>query len=106
MFEPKKKDKEGIKETRKKEVEKKLIFSHRILPHRGHKIWKYNIKTQELSECEFTEDSREIKWEDATKKDYKQKNKKVLKEDSCIYFNALNRVNAIKVLKRDFNIKF
>ena len=104
MLDLKTKDKESIKEVRKKEVEKKLIFSHRILPHRGHKIWKFNLKTKELTECEFTEDSKEIKWEDAIKKDYKNKDRKVIKEDSCIYFNALNRANAIKVLKRDYKI--
>jgi hypothetical protein len=95
---------EGVKETRKKEVEKKLTFSHRILPHRGHKIWKFNLNNKELSECEFTEESKEIHWQDAVLKDYKSKNKKVLKEDNFIYFNALNKLNAIKVLKRDYKI--
>ena len=104
MFEPKKKDKEGIKETRKKEVEKKLIFSHRILPHRGHCIWKFNVTQNELSECEFEEESKDISWDDAVKKYYKRKNRRVIKEDNCIYFNALNRKNAIKVLKRDYKI--
>lgn len=106
MFEPKKKDKESIKEVRKKEVEKRLIFSHRILPHRGHKIWKFNINSMELAEVEFTEESKEIHWNEAIKKDYKQKNRKVIKEDNHIYFNALNRENAIKVLKRDYKIEF
>tara|TARA_R110000850_G_scaffold96776_1_gene202136 strand:- start:135 stop:461 length:327 start_codon:yes stop_codon:yes gene_type:complete len=104
MFEPDKKNKEGIKEVRKKEVEKKLMFSHRITPHRGHEIWKFDIKNKKLSKCEFTKKSKEINWSDAVLKNYKSKNKRVIKEDNCIYFNSLNRKNAIKILKRDYHI--
>jgi hypothetical protein len=105
MIDLKRQDKDNVNETRKKEVEKKLSFVNRILPKRGHKIWKYNTKTNELTECEFTEDSKEIKWEQALSKDYKQKNKKVIIEDNCIYFNSLNKKNAVKILKRDYFIK-
>jgi len=106
MIELQKKQKENIKEVRKKEVDKKLILVNRILPKRGHKIWKYNTNTKELVECEFTEDLKDISWNKAINKDYKQKNKKVIIEENCIYFNSLNKKNAIKILKRNYNIEY
>tara|TARA_R110002096_G_C14419836_1_gene709028 strand:+ start:135 stop:470 length:336 start_codon:yes stop_codon:yes gene_type:complete len=106
MIDLKTKDKDNVNETRKKEFEKKLSFVNRILPKRGHKTWKYNTKTNELAECEFTEDSKDISWSKALSKDYKRKNKKVIIEDNCIYFNSLNKKNAAKILKRDYSIEY
>ncbi len=97
------KDKENINETRKKEVEKKITFVNRILPKRGHKIWKFNISLNTLIECEFLEESKELKWGNAVVKDF-SKTKKVIIEENCIYFNSLNIKNAVKILKRDYGI--
>ena len=97
-------NKDIVSESRKKEIDQKIIFSHRILPHKGHLIWKFNTINRELSECEFIEDKDGIKWKNAVSKDYKKKNRKVLKEVDCIYFSALNRKNAVKVLAREYNI--
>jgi hypothetical protein len=99
-----KKDKENVNEVRKKEVEKKLTFINRITPHKNHIIYKFNLNQKTLERCVFTEQSKEIHWQKALEKDYKNKNKKVIVEDNYIYFNALNKCNAIKILKRDYNI--
>ena len=99
-----KKDKENVNEVRKKEVEKKLTFVNRIKPHKNHIIYKFHLKEKTLERCVFTEQSKEIHWDKAVLKDYKKKNKKVIVEDNYIYFNALNKDNAIKILKKDYNI--
>ena len=95
-----------IHETRKKEVEKKLIFINRTFPQKGHKTWKFNVSKKTLIEFEFTEESKEIHWVKAIEKNYNQNKKKIVIENNCIYFNSLNLKNAIKILKRDYGINY
>ena len=97
------KKKERISQEIKKEVEKKLTFINRIRPFKGHIVYKYSYSDNELSLCEFEKSSKEITWEKAIKKDYSQ-NKKVIVDEGCIYFNALNFRNAKKILKRDYGL--
>lgn len=46
--------------------------------------------------------STTLLWKDYVSGNYKRKS--ILIEQGCIYFNALNEKNAIKVLKRDYGI--
>lgn len=86
----------------KKQYENKEIFIQRITPHRNHKVFEYNKETKELSYAKFN-NIPTIKWEDAVKENYGIY-RKIIKTNDCIYFSALNFKNAVKVLKRDFNI--
>jgi hypothetical protein len=57
-----------------------------MMLHRGHRLFRYNTKTTELSVCT----SYEID---------DNGNKKVVVEQDCIYIMALNERNAIRKLK-------
>ena len=87
----------------KKQFEKKEIFVKRIIPHKNHSVFEYDLDSKELKLAEF-ENIPTIKWEDAVNKNYGIY-RKILKSGNCIYFSALNFKNALKVLKRDFGIE-
>lgn len=84
------------------QLERREKFEQRIIPHKGHKIWMYNMDTGKLSLTEF-DNVPTIDWDNAKNKRYPIY-RKVFKKENCIYLSALNRKNAEKVLKRDYNI--
>jgi len=90
---------ENVKQV-KKEIQR--VFQNRIIPHENHTLFEFNKKTKELKIVLFDANTT-IKWEDAVKGFISPK-KEVTKNIDCIYFSCLNRKNAIKVLKRDYNI--
>lgn len=86
-------EKEGLKEVRNKEVQKNeytLIGSQ--LPKRGHTLFSFNLKTNEIKEAQFKEKDALFTLE--------KQNRKVIVEDDCLYLSTLNKKNFIKVLKR------
>lgn len=92
-------DKQKIKETRKKEVDKKLILQGSLKPHRGHTLFKLDLSTYEISKAKF--ETQDVHYTDVVAKKRK-KNKKIIKEEGCIYISALNINNLKKVIKRDY----
>ena len=98
-FTPKGKDKIQIE---KKQTEVKLYLEKRLQPHPNHKTFQFNTKSNKLTFAVFDEKPI-IKWNDAVDKNYGVY-RKITRKDNCLYFSALNLKNAIKVLKRDYNI--
>ena len=91
----KKKDKVVI--TSQREIEKQLKKVGKIIPHRGHTLFKYNRVTEEMSEAifedtvvEYNPDPRKMK-----------ANRRVMVEKDCVYVSALNKKNA----RRKLNLK-
>ncbi len=85
----------------KKEI--KLIGSHLRKP--GHILWKFNTKETKLSRAEFHKQDVVLDFTKANPAKAIAKSSKVMVEENCIYFQALNEKNAIKVLRRNKLIK-
>ena len=75
-----------------KQQEKKNQLLGNIRPHRGHTLYKVNVKTLEVTEAVF--EKQDIEWAIATSS--KKQAKKILIEKGCIYISALNEKNAVK----------
>lgn len=97
---PETKDKIQIE---KKQFENSETFIQRIIPHKNHTVFEFNITTKKLTEAKFS-NIPTIKWEDAVKENYSIY-RKILKTENCVYFSALNRKNAYKILNRDFGLE-
>lgn len=82
----------------KKEV--KLIGSQRRIP--GLTLWEYNLKTKQLVKAEFKKIDHKLNFDRTDL----EKRYQVIINENCTYFQALNEKNAIKVLKRDYNILY
>lgn len=93
--EPTEQLKQEVKETKRKLVQQ-------IYPHKGHILYSFNKKTKEIKEAVF-DVTPSINWYDAVNGLY-SKYKKLTKEVDCIYISCLNKDNAIKLLRREYNI--
>lgn len=89
-----------VEVDQKKQLHQKLVG--RILPHRNHIIWKFNEYTKKLSRAEFRDEDETLLWKDYENGNWKRRS--ILIEQNCIYFNALNQKNAIKILRRDYRV--
>jgi hypothetical protein len=87
------------KEQRK---EIKLIGQQRRIP--GLTLWEFNLKRLSLAKAQFKKEDVEIK-SLALTPEALTKRSKVIVNEHCIYFQALNHTNAVKWLfKRGFAI--
>lgn len=92
--------KETIEIVDQKQVKKeiKLIGSQRRIP--GLTLWQYNENSKELTKAEYKKVDHKLNFDNTAL----EKRYAVSIQENCIYFQALNRKNAIKVLKRDYKI--
>jgi len=95
-------EKDKIEITKQQQAEIQKVFDNRILPQRNHTLFEYNLIDKTIEVATF-DSSPEIKWEDAVK-GLISVNRKITRKDNCIYISALNKVNVIKILRRDFDI--
>ena len=95
--------KDPVKEVRKKEEEKQEKYLGSMKPHKGHKTFKYDTKTGELTEAKFEEDIASFVKKD--KKDLSPRRRRIIAEKECIYVSALNIKNAVKRLAKYHNVK-
>lgn len=109
------KDKVEIVKQQQAEIQK--VFDSRIIPKENHTLFEFNILTNTIEIAEFKPPNTTIHWIEALEQ-YHNKNlrkidvfnskiitkSEVIKKDNCIYISALNKVNVIKILKRDFKI--
>lgn len=82
----------------------KLVGKTRKVP--GHTLFEFNYKTNTLRRAEFIKQENILEFSQAKMafdKKVKQINK-VKIEENCIYVQALNLKNAIKVLRRDYKV--
>ena len=91
---------ENIKQV---SIEKQTVFLGTARPKKGHTMFEYNYKEKTIVEAKFDEVPA-VKFTDA-KLGIKSSSKKITKKDDCIYVSALNKKNALKVLKRELNIE-
>lgn len=85
-----------------KQQETEREFVGRIVPHRNHTLFEYDLKNKELRKAVFDKPPV-IKFTDAQKGVVSPK-KEVTQKEHHLYLSCLNRKNAIKVLKRTYNI--
>ncbi len=90
---------EIVKQT---SIEKQTVFIGTARPRKGHTMFEYNRKEMTIVEAEFDE-LPALKFEDA-KLGVKSASKTITKKPDCIYVSALNKKNALKILKRELNI--
>lgn len=95
--------KDKIEILKQQQAETQKILDSSIRPHENHTLFEFNLLSKKLVLATF-DDLPAIKWDDAVNGNI-SKLKKVTKKENCIYISALNKKNAIKILKRDFNIK-
>lgn len=94
--------KDKIEITKQQEADTQKILDSKIIPHENHTLFEVDLSIKEIRLAAFDE-LPSIKWEDALKLKVSAI-KKVTKKDNCIYISALNKKNALKILKRDYGI--
>ena len=106
---------EIVKQQQKKQT---LVLQKRIIPHENHIIFEYNQVKDILIVAEYEPVRTEIHWFEAIRIFKKKVDKvdifnpnpiqktKVIQKPNCIYLSALNIDNAVKVLRRDYNINY
>jgi hypothetical protein len=97
-------EKDKVEITKQQQEEIQTIFDSRITPHENHTLFEYNLNTRAIILATFQPEVKDILWSDAVNGNFKKLNKKVLKNEGCLYISALNKENCIKILKRDFNL--
>jgi hypothetical protein len=88
-----------IEDSEEKEQEKKEKLLQTIKPHRGHTLFKVNLKTNEISKAEF--EKTDIEYMNAIGRNNVSR-KKVIVEEGYYYVSALNKKNVIKKIKKIF----
>jgi len=69
-----------------------------LKPHKGHKCFEHNVKTNEIKEAEFVEEEIKLFTSNANH----SVKRKINVKDDCIYFTALNKRNALKKFSKTF----
>jgi hypothetical protein len=90
---------EIVKQT---SIEKQSVFLGKVRPNKGHTMFEYNHKEKTIVEAVF-DSTPALKFTDAMK-GLTSLDKKITKKPDCIYVSALNKKNALKVLRRELNI--
>lgn len=92
---------EIVKQT---SIEKQTVLLGSLKPKKGHTMFEINLKLKTITEAVFDSPAT-LKFGEAVKGNVSSKLKITVKPD-CIYISALNKKNALKVLKRNFGIDF
>ena len=100
-LEQKKSDKiENIKQV---SIEKQTVYLGTARPKKGHTMFEVNYKLNTIEVAKFDE-LPAAKFQDWQKGSVTA-SKKITKKIDCIYVSALNKKNALKVLKRDLGLE-
>lgn len=83
----------------KKDIQKILIGN--INPKKNHILFEANHKEKTITRAKYNRNLT-ITFSDAMQQ--KKENKSVSVKNDCIYISALNVKNAIKILRRDYNL--
>lgn len=93
----KKEDKiEIVKQT---SIEKKTVFLGTARPNKGHTMFEVNHKLKTIVCAEY-DVPKAIEFVEA-QKGVKKSSKSITKKPDCSYVSALNKKNALKILKRE-----
>ena len=88
-------DKQEIHAPRQQEAQLKYLGSMKAIP--GLTLWQYHLQTSELTKAEFEEAPVVFHEGNVIKP-----KKKVLRQNDCLYVQALNVKNAVKKLNKMF----
>jgi hypothetical protein len=102
MKELEKKETDKIENVKQVSIENQTVFLGTARPKQGHTMFEFNFKLNTIVEAQFDE-LPALKFTDAAS-GQKSSSKKITKKPDCIYVSALNKKNALKILKRDLNI--
>lgn len=91
-----------IENVKQVSIEKQVVFLGTVKPKKGHTMFEVNYKLKTIEIALFDE-LPALKYEDAMQ-GIKSAHKKITKKPDCIYVSALNKKNAIKILKRDVKL--
>ena len=119
MNELKQKSEDKIEIVKQQQKKHTLILQKKIFPKKNHLLFKYNYIKDEFSEPKYEPIRKEIHWHEAKSNYLNRVQKKidlsnpdsitksqVIIEKDCIYISAMNIENAIKILKREYNISY
>lgn len=79
--------KEEIQVHAQKEVEKQRKHIGSFIKHNGHTVWQIDLRTQEITKAEFSEEFATIEGGIT---------RNIIKKDNYWYCSALNKNNAFK----------
>jgi len=95
------KDKIEIVKQQVKEIQ--TVFLGTVRPKKGHSMFEVNFKLKTIVKAEFDE-VPSLNFKDAMI-GVRSLSKKITKKPDCIYVSALNKKNALKILKRELNFE-
>jgi len=102
MKELQKKENDKIENVKQVSIEKQTVLLGTARPKKGHTMFEYNFKEKTIVQAVF-DDLPAVKFTDAAN-GIKSTHKKITKKPDCIYVSALNKKNALRILKRDLLI--
>jgi len=102
QFTSEKDNKDKVEIVKQTSIEKQTIFLGKVRPQKGHTMFEYNHKENTIVEAVF-DSAPALKFEYAMK-GVVSLDKKITKKPDCIYVSALNKKNALKILRRELNI--
>ena len=89
--------KDEVKNIAEAPIEKQAKYIKSIIPQQGHRCFEYNVKENELSYAKMQVSIATISGGVMKKVDMK---------DDCVYITALNYKNAVKHLRKMFQVEF
>jgi hypothetical protein len=112
-------EKDKVELVKQQVAEIQRVLNFRITPHGNHLLFEVDLKKGTIKLAEYAPPRTIIYWHEALALYYNKVFKKinifnaekitkaeVMQKENCLYISALNKSNVIKILKRDFNIKF
>jgi len=103
MRETEQKTQDKIENVKQQAIKLQKIKIGEMRPKKNHTLFEINIVENAIEIAKFDE-LPAIKFEDAMSGNLLGQ-KKITKKDNCVYISALNKKNALKILKRDFRIQ-
>jgi hypothetical protein len=85
-------DKDQTEQHAQKQHEKKTVLIGSKILRPGHRCFEVNTQTLEVSDAKF---ETQVHFN-------APKRRKIIIKESCVYVNALNAKNALKVYRRDY----
>ncbi len=103
MKEIQKTEKDKIEIVKQTSIEKQTVFLGTSRLKKGHTMFEVNYKEHTIVEAKF-DGIPVLKFEDAKNGNVSCSNK-ITKKPDCIYVGALNKANALKILKREVGLE-
>ena len=90
-----------VQKQAKKDIQKRLDGN--IQPKKNHIVFEINVCENTIIQAVF---DKNITITFAQAVSERKENKSITRNKDCIYISAMNKKNALKILKRDFNVSW